>query len=73
MANQNRNEINQPPSGEGKKQNKYPGKPNKLHKRAEVLQAAGAEQNIGSAEDEDDALSAQTTQAGQLRKPRAGR
>ena len=51
--NKNRNKLNQPPSGEGKKQSPRSGEANKLEKRAEVLQAAGAEQNIGTAEDED--------------------
>ena len=52
MPNDNRNKLNQPPTGEGKKQSPEPGEPNKLNKRAEVLQAAGAEQNIGTAEEE---------------------
>ena len=52
MPNDNRNKLNQPPAGEGKKQSPEPGEPNKLNKRAEVLQAAGAEQNIGTAEEE---------------------
>ena len=51
--NKNRNRINQPPTGEGKKQSPRSGDENKLHKRAEVLQAAGAEQNIGTAEEEE--------------------
>ena len=49
--------INQPPTGQGKKQSPNPGAPNKLEKRSEVLQAGGAEQNIGTAEDEDAAMS----------------
>ena len=51
--NTNRNKLNQPPTGEGKKQSPRSGEANKLEKRAEVLQAAGAEQNIGTAEEED--------------------
>jgi hypothetical protein len=39
MANKNRNRLNQPPTGEGKKQSPHSGEANKLHKRAEVLQA----------------------------------
>lgn len=53
MANKNRNRLNQPPTGEGKKQSPRSGEANKLHKRAEVLQASQNEQNIGTAEDED--------------------
>ena len=51
--NKNRNKLNQPPTGEGKKQSPRSGEANKLHKRAEVLQAGHAEQNIGTAEEED--------------------
>jgi hypothetical protein len=53
MPNKNRNKKNQPPTGEGKKQSPRPGAANKLSKRSEVLQAAGARQNIGTAEDEE--------------------
>lgn len=53
MANNNRNRLNQPPTGEGKKQSPRSGEPNKLHKRAEVLQARQSEQNIGTAEEEE--------------------
>jgi hypothetical protein len=40
------------PTGEGKKHSPRSGEVNKLHKRAEVLQAAGAQQNTGTAEQE---------------------
>ena len=53
MANKSRNRVNQPPTGEGKKQSPRSGQAHKLHKRAEVLQASRAEQNIGSAEEEE--------------------
>jgi hypothetical protein len=39
MANQSRNKLNQPPTGEGKKQSPELGEPKKLDKRSEVLQA----------------------------------
>ena len=39
MANKSRNKKNQPPTGEGKKQNPFPGEENKLSKRSEVAQA----------------------------------
>jgi hypothetical protein len=57
MPNKNRDKINQPPTGQGKKQSPRSGAANKLGKRSEVLQAAGSRQNIGTAEDEDAALS----------------
>jgi len=53
MVNKNRNKLNQPPTGEGKKQSPRSGEANKLDKRAEVLQASQAKQNIGTAEDEE--------------------
>ena len=56
--NKNRNKLNQPPTGEGKKQSPRSGAANKLNKRSEVLQATDVRQNIGSAEDEDAAASA---------------
>ena len=49
--NENRNKLNESPSGEGKKQSPRSGDANKLNKRSEVLQAAGIEQNIGTAEE----------------------
>jgi hypothetical protein len=58
--NKNRNKLNQPPTGEGKKQSPRSGAANKLNKRSEVLQATDARQNIGSARDEDAASSAQS-------------
>ena len=51
--NKDRHKLNQEPTGEGKKQSPRLGEANKLHKRAEVLQAGGAEQNIGTAEEEE--------------------
>ena len=69
--NRNRNKLNQPPTGEGKKQSTRSGQANKLNKRAEVLQAGGAEQNIGSAEEEDALTSRQ--QSKNPRRPKAGR
>ena len=71
MANKNRNRLNQSPTGEGKKQSARFGDANKLRKRAEVLQASHAEQNIGTAEEEDSLRSQQ--QSINLKKPKAGR
>ena len=68
--NKNRNKLNQPPTGEGKKQSPRPGDANKLNKRSEVLQAGGAEQNIGSAEDEEGLRSDQSRNP---KRPKAGR
>lgn len=51
--NKGRNKVNQPPTGKGKKQSSPFGQGRKLNKRAEVLKAGNAEQNIGSAEEEE--------------------
>jgi len=69
MANKNRNRLNQPPTGEGKKQSPRSGEANKLNKRAEVLQASQDEQNIGTAEEEE-ALRSQSVNP---KRPKAGR
>jgi hypothetical protein len=45
--------MNQPPTGQGKKQSPRSGGQHKLEKRSEVLQAAGARQNIGTADEEE--------------------
>lgn len=50
--NKSRNKLNQPPSGQGKKQSPRLGAANKLSKRSEVMQATDARQNLGTAEDE---------------------
>ena len=66
MANKNRGKINQPPTGQGKKQSPQLGEPRKLSKRSEVLQATNAEQNIGTDEEE-----AARTQSGARNQKRA--
>lgn len=70
MANKSRGKLNQPPTGQGKKQNPRSGAKNKLGKRSEVLQAAGAEQNIGTAEDEE---AARSSRGKNPKRPKAGR
>ena len=62
--------INQPPTGQGKKQSPHPGAETKLGKRSEVLQAADSRQNIGTTEDEDAAMSAPRKNP---KRPKAGR
>jgi hypothetical protein len=68
-VNKNRNKVNQPPTGEGKKQSPKSGAANKLHKRSEVLQAGRAEQNVGSTDDEEGLRSGGT----KTRRAKAGR
>jgi hypothetical protein len=69
-VNKSRNKLNQIPTGEGKKQSPRSGDANKLNKRAEVLQASTAEQNIGTAEEEEAVRSEQPRNP---KRPKAGR
>jgi hypothetical protein len=70
VPNKNRNKLNQPPTGEGKKQSPRPGAANKLDKRSEVVQATDRRQNIGTDEDEESARSRSETNP---KRPKAGR
>lgn len=73
MPNDNRGKLNQSPTGEGKKQSDLPGEPNKLNKRAEVLQATSAEQNIVGTEEEEAARTGVPDRPDAARKMKAGR
>jgi hypothetical protein len=68
--NKNRNKLNQPPTGEGKKQSPRSGDANKLNKRAEVLQAGSADQNIGTAGEE---FRSSEPESRNPKRPKAGR
>jgi hypothetical protein len=70
MPNQNRNKLNQPPTGEGKKQSPRPGAEKKLDKRSEVLQATDSRQNIATNEDEE---AARSFSPNNPKRPKAGR
>jgi hypothetical protein len=75
MANKSRNKVNQPPTGEGKRQSPRAGKSGKLDKRSEVAQAQRNRpgENIGTSFDED-ASSSELSGAGADRKlGKAGR
>lgn len=54
MPNKNRHKINQPPTGQGKRQSAHLGEPRKLLKRSDVLQAQRnhPELNLGDAGEE---------------------
>ena len=73
MANKSRGKVNQPPTGEGKKQSPEPGAPNKLGKRSEVVQAQHnrPDQNLGT--DADEAAAIPKTDARNPKRPKAGR
>jgi len=53
MVNKNKNKLNQPPTGQGKKQSPHLGRNMELDKRSEVLQAQRMhpELNMGTGED----------------------
>ena len=70
MPNKSRDRMNQPPTGQGKKQSPRFGAEKKLDKRSEVLQAGGMEQNIGTAEDEE---AARGSRGPNPKRPKAGR
>ena len=53
MTNNTMKKVNQPPTGQGKKQSPRSGRNNELNKRSEVLQAQRGhpELNMGTSED----------------------
>ena len=73
MANKSRDKINQPPTGEGKKQSPYSGQAQELDKRSEVLQAQRnhAEENFGT--DEEEMAQDAPLQKDNPNRPKAGR
>ncbi|HEV2912718.1 MAG TPA: hypothetical protein VGX92_05320 [Pyrinomonadaceae bacterium] len=75
MANKSRNKVNQPPTGEGKKQSPRSGQANKLDKRSEVAQAQHnrPDLNIGSDADEADSTSELAEEKRNPRRTKAGR
>ena len=75
MPNSNRNKVNQPPTGEGKKQRASAGEPNKLSKRSTTLQAQRnhPEANIGSAWEEEASRSNSAGQRNNPKRQKAGR
>ncbi len=75
MSNKNRNRVNQPPTGEGKKQSPRAGEANKLSKRSEVLQAQRnhPEENIGTSDEEMASGSTPPEEKPNPKRPKAGR
>ncbi|HVF51387.1 MAG TPA: hypothetical protein VNA19_14975 [Pyrinomonadaceae bacterium] len=75
MANKSRNKVNQPPTGEGKKQSPSAGAPGKLGKRSEVVQAQHGRDdlNIGTDSDEDAARPGEPQAGDNPKRPKAGR
>ena len=74
MANKSRNKVNQPPTGEGKKQSPRSGAAHKLDKRSEVAQAQHdrPDENVGTSTDEA-ASASELKENNNPRRPKAGR
>jgi hypothetical protein len=75
MSNKSKNKMNQPPTGEGKKQSPRSGEDTKLNKRSEVLQAQRGhpELNIGTEEEETAARGERMEERGNPKRKKAGR
>ncbi|HEY0097499.1 MAG TPA: hypothetical protein VGB76_00980 [Pyrinomonadaceae bacterium] len=74
MTNKSRGKVNQPPTGEGKKQSAESGAENKLGKRSEVVQAQRdrPDENLGTDADEA-AAQPKSGAKGNPKRPKAGR
>jgi hypothetical protein len=71
--NKSKNKLNQPPTGEGKKQSPEPGRDTELDKRSEVVQARRGhpELNMGTSEDVEPAE--RSERGSNPNRPKAGR
>lgn len=74
MANKSRGKVNQPPTGEGKKQSPRKGAPEKLHKRSIAVQAQHGRADLNVGTDADEAAAVPTpADARKQNRPKAGR
>ena len=73
MANKSRGKVNQPPTGEGKKQSPEQGAENKLGKRSEVVQAQHDRPDLNLGTDADEAAATPKSVEGNPKRPKAGR
>ena len=74
MANKSRGKVNQPPTGEGKKQSAERGAENKLGKRSEVVQAQHDRPDLNLGTDADEAAAVpRKSGASNPKRPKAGR
>jgi hypothetical protein len=74
MTNKNRGKVNQPPTGEGKKQSTKRGAENKLDKRSEVVQAQHDRPDLNLGTDADEAAAQpKSSQKSNPKRPKAGR
>ena len=73
MANKSKNKINQPPTGEGKKQSTRFGRESELDKRSEVLQAQHGHPELNAGTFEDVEPADRASQKSNPQRPKAGR
>ncbi|HEX6125994.1 MAG TPA: hypothetical protein VFZ23_11535 [Pyrinomonadaceae bacterium] len=73
MANKSKNKINQPPTGEGKKQSPRAGSESELDKRSEVLQARRGHPELNIGTDEDLEPTEREGRTDNPNRPKAGR
>ena len=73
MVNKSRGKVNQPPTGEGKKQSPEQGAETKLGKRSEVVQAQHDRPDLNVGTDADEAAATPKSAGGNPKRPKAGR
>ncbi len=73
MANKSKDKLNQPPTGEGKKQSPRPGRETELDKRSEVLQARRGHPELNMGTDEDLEPAERSGTGRNPKRPKAGR
>lgn len=73
MANKSRGKVNQPPTGQGKKQSAESGAENELGKRSEAVQAQRDRPDLNLGTDEDEAAATPKTGKGNPGRTKAGR
>jgi hypothetical protein len=71
--NKSKDKLNQPPTGEGKKQSPAKGRERELEKRSEVVQAQRGHSELNMGTDEDLETGEQTGRTSNPARPKAGR
>ena len=73
MANKSRGKVNQPPTGEGKKQSAERGAEKKIGKRSEAAQAQHDRPDLNLGSDADEAAQPKSGAKSDPKRPKAGR
>ena len=73
MPNKNKNKINEPPTGQGKKQSPRAGRDLELNKRSEVMQAQRGHPELNMGTDEDLEPAERSGARENPKRPKAGR